>query len=97
MAGTQKITADGVIGTSGKVIRAFDIIVRSGAGGAATVSVYDGTSTSGTLMDVITTSGASVTLQRSFGTVGMYFPNGLFIDVDGNTAFVTVNYEQLSA
>jgi hypothetical protein len=97
MAGTQQRTDDGVIGTSGKKIRVFDILLRSSGGGASTISIYNGTSASGTLMDVMTTSGASVTLHRPFGNVGMQFPNGCFIDVDGNTAFVNVNYEQENA
>ncbi len=97
MAGTQKLTEDGVVGGSGKKIRVFDIIVRSTAGGASTVSVYNGTSSSGVLMDVITTSGANITLHRPFGDVGMQFASGCFIDFDANTSFVTVNFEQESA
>ena len=34
MSGSQRITADGVIGTSGKAIRLFSYTMRSGAGGA---------------------------------------------------------------
>lgn len=93
MAGTQARTNDGVIGTSGKKIRVFDFIIRSDGDGATSVSIYDGTSTAGTLLAVLTTTGASLTAHYPFEK-GMLFNSGCYVDVDDNTALVTANFEQ---
>ena len=46
--GTQKLSADGVVGTSGKPIMLYSVHIASKAGGAGTVTLYDGTSTGDT-------------------------------------------------
>lgn len=91
--GSQKRTDDGVIGTSGKKIRVYGIIVRSDGDGVSVVNVYDGTSASGALMDTIDVGAASTTARIMYAG-GLYFGSGCFVDVDDNTAFVTVIYEQ---
>ena len=95
MSGTQQRTTDGVIGTSGKKIRVYGFIVRATAGGVSVVNIYDGTSTSGTLMDVINL--AASTTERPMYAGGLLLPNGCFVDVDANTSFVTALFEQESA
>lgn len=91
--GSQTITADGVILTSGAKIRIYGFIVRSTAGGAALVSVYDGTSTAGTLRDQIDVTAASTTTRVMYAG-GLRFGSGCFVDVDTNTAFVTAICEK---
>lgn len=90
--GSQKRTTDGVVGTSGKKIRLYGLIVRGGSGGATVVNVYDGTSTSGTLLDVI--NAAQDTTARIMYAGGLSLQSGCFLDVDSNTSFVTAIYEQ---
>lgn len=90
--GKQKITADGVIGTSGKNIRLFGLIVRASSGGATVVNIYEGTSAGGTLVDVV--NGATSTTERPMYAGGLLCSGGLYIDVDANTSFVTAIYEQ---
>mgnify|MGYP001577792003 FL=1 len=48
MAGSQRLTADGVVGTSGKAIRLFGYTMRSGAGGPGIILLYNGTDGTGT-------------------------------------------------
>jgi len=90
--GSQKITADGVIGTSGKKIRVYGFIIRAGSGGTSVVSIYDGTSTGGVLMDTINI--ATSTTERPMYCGGLYFGSGCYVDIDTNTSFVTAIYEQ---
>ena len=90
--GSQKRTTDGVIGTSGKKIRLYELIVVSTGGGAAVVNVYDGTSTAGVLMDTI--NGTTSLTVRAGYIGGLYLGSGCFVDVDANTSFVTAIYEQ---
>lgn len=90
--GKTTITQDGVVGTSGKKIRLYGIIVRGGGGGATVVNIYDGTSTSGTLSDVV--NAATSTTSRVMYAGGLFLKDGCYIDVDSNTTFVTAIYEQ---
>lgn len=94
--GLQKRTDDGVIGTSGKKIRVYGFIVRSDGDGASVVSVYNGTTSSGVLLDVIDVAAASSTTRVMYAG-GLLFDSGCFVDVDANTAFVTAIYEQENA
>lgn len=89
--GTQKITADGVIGVSGQPVRVYHVSVSSGGTAAAPV-LYNGTSTGGTEYEKLTCSTISVVNRFDF-CGGMLFPDGLYIDVDANTNYVTVVYE----
>jgi hypothetical protein len=92
--GSQKITADAAVGTSGKKIRVYGLIVRAAASDTV-VNVYDGTSTGGVLMDVINAAASTTTARMYAG--GLYLGSGAFIDVDTNTSFVTAIYEQENA
>lgn len=92
--GSQKVTEDGAVGTSGKKITVYDFIVRAG-GSDTVVSVYSGTSASGTLMETINC--AADTTARIAYPEGLYFDSGCFVDVDANTSFVTVIFTQQNA
>jgi hypothetical protein len=92
--GSQKITADGVIGGSGKPIRLYAALVKSGASAAAPI-LYDGTSNSGTEYDTCTCATVSV-VNRFYYPGGLLFPDGLYIDIDANTTYVTCIYSQES-
>ena len=89
--GSQKISADGVVGTSGKPIRVFCFIVNADASGAV-VAVYNGTSTGGTAYDSLV-GAASVSTRISYPG-GLYFPAGCYLDIDAHTNYVTVVYSQ---
>lgn len=90
-AGTQVITADGVVGAAGVAVRIFAIHILSGGGGAAVVSLKTGSVVGGTAW--ITETGTTSTGKTfSYGTQGVFFPNGCFCDVDTNTTSVTVTF-----
>lgn len=89
--GSQRVTADSAIGTSGKKIRLYAAIVHSAASGGV-VQLRNGTSTSGTEYDEVNGT-AGVSVQVSYPG-GLYFPDGLYVDLDANTVYVTCIYEQ---
>ncbi len=89
--GSQKVTSDSAIGTSGKKIRLYGLVVRAG-GSDTVVNVYNGTSTGGVLTDVVNV--AANTTNRPMYAGGLYLGSGCFIDVDTNTSFVVAIYEQ---
>lgn len=93
--GAQNITEDGVIGTSGKKIRLFAIVVHSGSGGGGVAALHNGTSTAGTEYDTVTGT-ADVSVRVSY-TGGLIFTSGLYINVDANVDYVTAIYEQENA
>jgi len=87
--GTSNITADGVIGPSGRPIRVYSFVVHSG-GTAAVVSFYSGTSSSGTkLIQIDGTINKSVVVTFE---EGLLFSAGCYCDLDTNTTFVTTSY-----
>ncbi len=89
--GSQKISADGVIGGSGKAIRVFGFIVNADSSGAV-VAVYNGTSTAGILMDSLV-GAASVSTRINYPG-GLLLPAGCYLDIDSHTTFVVVIYSQ---
>lgn len=90
-AGTQLVTADGVVGSAGVAVRVFAIHILSGGGGAAVVSLRSGSVVGGTVW--ITESGTTSTGKTfSYGTQGVWFPSGCFVDVDANTTSVAVTF-----
>lgn len=92
-SGSQLVTADAVVGTSGAPTRVFSIHIISGGGGAAVVSLRNGTTTSGTIY-VTQTGTTSTGATFPFGAYGQVFPAGCFVDVDTNTTSVLVAYSQ---
>lgn len=90
--GSQLVTADAALGASGKAVRVFAMHIISG-GVAGIVSLRNGTTASDTAY--VTETGTVGTGQTfNYGTQGILFPSGCFVDVDANTtsALVTFNY-----
>lgn len=93
-AGSQLVTADAAVGASGQAVRVFMIHIIS-AGTGAVVSLKSGTSTAGTAR-VTETGTASTGVTFVYGTQGLLFPSGCFVDVDANTTSVLVTYNHNS-
>ena len=93
--GAQQRTTDGVIGTSGKKIRVYEVIVRSEGGGGAVVEFYNNTSATGTPLDIVNGT-TSLTVRVPY-VGGLVFESGCYVNVDTNTTWVTVIYEQENA
>lgn len=92
-SGTQFVTADIAVATSGATTRVYSIHIISTGGGAAVVSLRNGTSAGDTAW-ITETGTVSTGKTIPLGTYGVLFPNGCFVDVDANTASVAVNYQQ---
>lgn len=93
IGGSQLLTTtDASIGTSGSPTRVFFASVLSD-GTATVVKFYNGTSTGGQIFHQVDgTISKSVTVD--FGSQGLYFPAGCFVDVDTHTAGGAVAYFQ---
>lgn len=94
-AGTQVITADGVVSASGQAVRIFTIHVISGGGGAAIPALRTGTAVGGAIW-IQETGTVSTGKTFNYGAQGVLFPNGCFCDVDANTTSVTITYNNNS-
>ncbi len=88
--GTIRVTADSVVGVSGKPFRVYGASVTSGGGGAAVVAFKNGTSTAGTVYFQATGTTSKAVLIPNIPKEGLLFPGGLFVDVDANTDAVAV-------
>lgn len=95
LGGGFRVTANGVVGVSGKPVRIYGYTMRSGAGGPGVVQLFDGASNAGNErwagqgnMD----SGSIV----SFGERGKFFPTGSYCQIDGNVTYVEFDYEQVN-
>lgn len=85
-------TTDIVLGTSGKPTRVFAISFLSG-GTAGVVILRNGTSTGGTAFvqeNGVISAGKTVT----YGTTGILFPAGCFIDTDNNVSSGVISFSQ---
>jgi len=92
-AGSQLATADAAVLAAGVPVRVFAIHVISGGGGAAVLTLRNGSTASGTVW-VTETGTTSRGKTVSFGTQGILFPAGCFVDFDTNTASVLVTYSK---
>lgn len=92
--GLISVTADGVVGASGKATRVYGISVLSGAGGAAVVQYYNNTAASGNALVTSTGVASKAVLVPDIPAEGLLFPAGLYVDVDANTTQVNVWCEQ---
>jgi len=91
LPGTQRITADIAVGTSGKPIRVFAVHLVSGASDS-TLIFLNGTSTANTTycqVDGVANEGVTLNFAG-----GMRFPAGCFADVDANINYATVVYTE---
>lgn len=91
-SGSQLITADAVVGTSGQPVRIYTIHIISSGGGAAAVSLVNGTAAGTASITETGTTSKGVTFN--YGTYGVLFPLGCFVDVDSNTTSVMVSFSQ---
>lgn len=89
-SGTQLITADGVVGVSGKPVRVFSVGVISGGGGAGQVILRNGTA--GTDTARVQVDGTTSLGTQAEWTGGVLFPAGCFADINANTTSVAVNF-----
>lgn len=89
--GTQRVTADIAIGTSGKPIRVFCVNLISTTT-ASTITFYNGISAAGTAFEQIDGI-ASQSLTKNYAG-GLRFPSGCFVDVDANISYMTVVYSE---
>lgn len=86
------ITESGVILLSGKPIRVYGVSLTSGAA-SGLAKLHNGTTaTEATSPTISAVSGAP---NQSFqmegiNSEGLYFPSGLYVEMDGNTSSVTV-------
>jgi len=88
IGGTRRVTADTNV-SAGRPVRVFSVHWLSG-GTAGVLTLRNGTLVSdeiryqktGTINDGHT---------EDFGKTGIFFPDGLFIDVDANVTFADVN------
>jgi len=89
--GVVRLTADGLVGTSGMPIRIFSIHLVSGAT-ASTTTFRDGTTSSDTAhiqVDGIASQGVTIGFNG-----GVRFPNGCFMDTDANISYSTIVYTE---
>ncbi len=89
--GTQLVTADGIVGRSGKPVRVYHIHVISGAGGGGIVSLRNGSVVGATAWATVTGT-ASTGVTFDFGETGILLPAGCFVDIDANVTSVAVTF-----
>lgn len=84
------LTASGqVLGSTGIRIRLFSVNIKSAAGAQGVVTFRNGSDTGTIYMEETgASSGGGKTV--TFGRYGMLFDNGLYVELDANTEFVTV-------
>lgn len=93
MAGNQILTADGVVGISGKPVRVYSLNVVSGAT-AGVVKLYHGTAASGDYSEVVGTANQGQSFD--FGACGKYFPSGCYADLGANITSVDFDMKVIS-
>lgn len=87
-SGSYYLSADSVVGTSGKPIRIFSVEVLSGAS-AGELVLRNGTSASGTIY--VKRDGIANKTVNFEWVHGFYFPDGCFFDKDTNVTSVVIN------
>jgi hypothetical protein len=93
-SGSKRLTADGVVGTSGKPVRIYSVVALSASGGAGTLVLRNGTTATDTIYVQQDGTAASKTDIFNFAG-GLTFPDGAFFDKDTNIDAVVINFEQL--
>lgn len=93
VGGTQLLAADGALGTSGTAVRVYAISILSGAT-AGILSLRNGTGTGDTIYATLTCAAVSTSTVFTFGTTGMFFPNGCFVDIISNVTSAAVSFVQ---
>ena len=91
--GFARLTADGVLNTSGKPVAIHSIHIVSG-GTAGVVILRHGTAVTDTAT-IQETGTANTGKTVDFGA-NIVFPSGCFVDIDANVTYVTIVYETVS-
>ena len=86
LTGTEIITADGALISSGKPVRVYLATWASGAT-AGVLQLFNNTSITGTPL-FSGTGTAQRTAVQSFGENGMLFPSGCYVDIGVSTQAV---------
>lgn len=89
--GVVRLTADGLVGSSGKPIRVFVIHLVSG-GTLSTTTFKNGADASGTTWfqaDGVASSGQTWNFAGGFR-----FPAGCFMDTDANISYATISFTE---
>ncbi len=91
--GSQRLTADGVVGVSGKPVLIYSVEMLNDASVGELV-LRSGTADSGTVY--VKKNGVTVSDTDTYSWPGgLYFPSGAFFDKDTNTVAVVINFEQV--
>lgn len=93
MAGSTRRTSAGVVGVSGQPVRVFGFTMRSGNGGPGLITLYNGTSASGTEKYRMY-GNADSSADKIFGAEGKFFPGGCYLDMDADVSYVDFDYLQ---
>lgn len=88
-SGIQRVTADAVVGVSGKPVRVYGVTWLSGTT-AGYVGLRNGTGTSSDLQYYLDGT-ASKSFTQNFEE-GMLFPSGCYCDVDANVTWAVVSF-----
>lgn len=94
MPGSVLKVADGVVGTSGKPVRVFNINILSG-GTAGQVKLYNGIAATGTLYIHEVCPTVSSGNGFDYGKEGFLFPSGCFYEevVDANVTSTLISFK----
>ncbi len=92
--GYSKLAASGVVNSSGKALALFGISIKSTTDGSGTVTLYDGTSTSGTELWAL--KGQQSEWKDFPFDTGRTFPSGLYLDFDSNVLAAVAWYQTLT-
>lgn len=96
MAGNARITAAGVVLTSGKPQRIFGFSFKASAGGdGGSVILYSGTDNTGTEIDRALVAADSLG-GKVYGEAGRFFPSGCYADITG-CDYVDFEVEQVQS
>lgn len=96
IGGSQRVTADGVVGVSGQAVRMYGATITSGAT-AGRVRFRNGTADTDTAFLDVSGEPNLTTPVSGIPNDGLYFPGGLFVDIDANTTAVVVEFVQVIA
>lgn len=86
-------TSDLAVLSSGVPVTVYAVNVVAG-GSAGTIQLRNGTSDSASIYLTITSPANTGTIE-SFGTAGLTFPSGCFVDVGANVSNFTVVFDKI--
>lgn len=91
MIGSTRLTADGLVGTSGQPVQVYWVHLVSG-GTASITSLNDGTSATDTaFIQIDGKANESVTLNFAGG---VRFPSGCFMNTDANISYCNIGFTE---